>query len=164
MEICNVYKVSPRPTIGCNCMVLVLIWGIAGTIRRERAPTTVTGNRGCDFVYKKREWVLAEEHGDDLGSVGGIVGHSDTRCQSENVGETDIHLFFSDEAESLGLRRPQHLQRELPVTIVEAAPEVQKGQFVGIIDDLTRAWRLRRSVSTVQQIVRRDMEIGGDSR
>lgn len=58
------YKVSPRPTIGCNCMVLVLIWGIAGTVCRERAPTTVTGNRDCDFVYKKREWVLAEEHGD----------------------------------------------------------------------------------------------------
>lgn len=59
------YKVSPRPTIGCKCMVLVLIWGIAGTICRERAPTTVTGNRDCDFVYKKREWwVLAEEHGD----------------------------------------------------------------------------------------------------
>ena len=38
----------------------------------------------------------------------------------------------------------------------EPATEAQQGEFVAIINDIARAWRLRRSIATVQEIINRD--------
>ncbi len=37
-----------------------------------------------------------------------------------------------------------------------AAPETREGEFIGIIDDIARAWRLRRSNARVQAIMGHD--------
>ncbi len=39
-------------------------------------------------------------------------------------------------------------------------PEVKKGEFVGIINDLARAWRLRRSIAAMNYLRARDDEDG----
>jgi hypothetical protein len=102
-------------------------------------------------------------HGLGVRSDDRTVGYSDVSRQAENVGQTD-----KSEISAFGIvpgaeSDAQHSQGAPALSDRETAPEVQKGQFVGIINELTRAWRLRRSIATVQDIIDRDAKIVRDS-
>lgn len=99
-------------------------------------------------------------HEGDLRSDDRIVGHSDILCQQENVGKTDMSEVLSVASfGSAPFTRAQHLESQASLSDFPPSPEFQPGEFLRVINDLARAWRLRRSIATVQYIVDRDVEI-----
>lgn len=108
-----------------------------------------------------------EEHGCLLD--GDTVGHSDTACQLKNVGYSDdvgnIDLLaYGRPVSGLGAEpSEQHIESAPAIVVAQTPPEAKEGHFVGVINELTRLWRLRRSNATMQQIIYGDPEIVCDS-